>query len=391
MDEKEGTKPADAGAENNDEQASKPEVQQDATAQHAPVADVQEQPSVAAKEATAAAPDVLQPVPGPEDSYTETDIFAWANNLVQYKDELSIELFLFNKNYILYRTNRAGDLNKQMEPLFIDEILEYVLEGADMGLIVRGFEEAEAEEHVLQRTRLKNVDKLVEVLNWLKTQEHEIELFNEEEHDIKRIKGVVARVKHRDIKRPFYVVKALPQSQVMKGKTGWMIRDNKFVAFDADAALRIPAENHLLVVDQDLFVFNQGKLKALFGYDAKEASIAEKKVREIEENFKLSFAEGLSMQSLVKGKRATIKKLQKIEPTLVKQDDLVDHAEELGLDLMLDDNGAIIIMDDGDLTKFVNLLNDDYIESPLTGLRYEIKSKRLLKPPSDEELLKTVS
>lgn len=344
-------------------------------------------------EVLAAAPsvqsgDILGPVT--EAPYEQVDVFAWANNLVQYKDEIAIELFLFNKNYVLYRTKRAGDLNKQMEPLFIDEILEYVLEGADIGLTVRGFEEAEAEEHVLQRTRVKNVDKLVEVLGWLKTQEHEIELFNEEEHDIKRIKGVVARCRHKDLPKPFYVIKALPQSQIMKGKTGWMIRDNKFVAFDADAALRIPSENQLLVVDQDLFVFNQGKLKALFGYDAKEASIAEKKVREIEEHFKLSFAEGLSMQSLVKGKRATIKKLQKIEPSQIKQDDLVDHAEELGLDLMLDDNGAIIIMDDGDLTKFVNLLNDDYIESPLTGLRYEIKSKRLLKPPSDEDLLKSV-
>ena len=330
--------------------------------------------------------DILAPVT--EEAYEETDVFAWANNLVQYKDELKIELFLFNKNYILYRTNRAQGLSKQMEPLFIDEILEFILEGADMGLIVRGFEEAEAEEHVLQRTHVKNVDKLVEVLNWLKTQEHEIELFNEEEHDIKRIKGVLARCTHPDMKKPFYVIKALPQSQVMKGKTGWMLRDNKFMPFDADAALRIPTENHLLVVDQDLYVFNQGKLKALFGYDAKEASIAEKKVREIEENFKLSFADGASLQSLVKGKRATIKKLQKIEPSQIKQDDLVDHAEELGVELMVDESGAIIIMDDGDLTRFVNLLNDDYIESPLTGLRYEIKSKRLLKPPSDESLLK---
>ena len=325
--------------------------------------------------------------PAADPPYEETDIFAWANNLVQYKDELVIELFLFNKNYIMYRTNRAGDLNKQMEPLFIDEILEYVLEGADTGLMVRGFEEAEAETHVLQRTRLKNVDKLVEVLNWLKRQEHEIEIFSEEEHDIKRIKGVVARCRHPELKTPFYVVKALPQSQVLKGKTGCMIRGNKFVPFDADAALRIPNDNQLLAIGQDLFVFNQAKLKALFGYDAKEASIADKKVREIEEQFKLSFAEGFSLQSLVKGKRATIKKLQKIEPSQIKQDDLIAHAEELGLDLMLDESGAIIIMDDRDLTKFVNLLNDDYIESPLTGLRYEIKSKRLLKPPSDDNLL----
>jgi hypothetical protein len=96
------------------------------------------------------------------------------------------------------------------------------------------------------------------------------------------------------------------------------------------------------------------------------------------------------MQSLIKGKRATIKKLQKIEPSLVKQDDLVAHAEELGIDIMVDDNGAIIILDSKDMEKFVNLLNDDYIESPMTGLRYEIKSKKLLKPADDEDLLKSV-
>src|ERR1700712_5250931 len=123
--------------------------------------------------------DVLAEEPLPE--YVETDVFAWANNLVRFKDELKIELFLINKNYVVYRTNMAKELDKQLEPLFIDEILEYVLEGAAEGLIVRSFEEAEAEEKVLQRTELANVDKAREVLNWLKSQEHEIELFVEEE------------------------------------------------------------------------------------------------------------------------------------------------------------------------------------------------------------------
>jgi hypothetical protein len=322
-------------------------------------------------------------------AYKETDVFAWANNLVQYKDEMKVELFFFNKNMVVYKTTRARDLDKQMEPLFIDELLEYVLEGAENGLIVRGFEDAEAEENVLQRTRLRNVEKAVEVLNWLKTQEHEIETFDDEEHDIKRMKGVIARVTHQGIKKPFYVIKALPQSQIIRGKAGMMIRDGKLVNFDADAALRIPADNQLLVLESDIYVFSQPKLKSLFGYDAKEASIAEAKVREIEENFKLSFAEGLTMQSLVKGNRSVIKKLQKIEPSLVKQQDLIDHAEEMDIGLMADDGGAIIIMDEKDMTKFVNALNDDYIESPMTGLRYEIKTKRILKPPSDEDLLTT--
>lgn len=318
-------------------------------------------------------------------NYQETDVFAWANNLVQYKDELKIELFFFNKNGVVYKTNMVGELKKQLEPLFIDEILEYVLEGADNGLIVRGFEEAESEDNVLQRTQLYKVDKAKEVLGWLKTQESEIELFNEEEHDIKRIKGIIARVGHPQMPKRFYVVKQLPQSQVMKGTAGWMIRDNKFVQFDADAALRIPPDNQLLILDQDMYVFSEAKLKSLFGYDAKEASIAEKKVKEIEENYQLSFGEGDSMQSLIKGKPRIIKKLQKIEADKITQDDLLSHAEEMGIEMMTDDKGAIIIMDGKDMDKFVNLLNDDYMESPMTGIRYEILNKRELKPPSDED------
>jgi len=45
---------------------------------------------------------------------------------------------------------------------------------------------------------------------------------------------------------------------------------------------------------------------------------------------------------------------------------------------MTDESGAIIIMNNRDLNVFVNLLNDDYVESGLTGQRYEIKSKKPL-------------
>ena len=319
-----------------------------------------------------------------QDDYEPTDIFQWANNLVQYKDELNIDLFFFNKNGIVYRTSRSKELDKQMEPIFIDEILEFVLDGAEKGMLVREFEEAEAEADVLQRTRLKNVEKAVNVLTWVKTQESEMELFSDETHEIKRMKGAIARVSHEGMPT-FYVMKQLPAAQMMSGKVGWMVRNGKFVPFDADAAIRIPADNQLLVLESDMYVFSQSKLKSLFGYDAKEAFIADQKVREIEANFRLSFAEGLTIQNLVKGRRSTIKKLQKIEPTLMTQEQLMNHAEEVGVDLMEDDSGAIIIMDEKDLVKFVNLLNDDYVESPVTGLRYEIKSKKPLKEPDAKE------
>src|SRR6478736_2146904 len=131
--------------------------------------------------------------------YQETDVFLWANNLVQYKDDLKIDVFLINKNYIVYKTARGSGLAKQLEPIFIDETLEYVLKGAGEGMLVRGFEDAEAEDNVLQRTLLANVEKAKDVLRWVRTQEHEIETFIEDEHDFNRIKGVMARVSHKDL------------------------------------------------------------------------------------------------------------------------------------------------------------------------------------------------
>ena len=68
---------------------------------------------------------------------------------------------------------------------------------------------------------------------------------------------------------------------MMQGKAGWMVRAGKFVPF-ADAAVRIPADNQLLIINDDIYVFSQARLKQLFSYDAeKEAAIAEKKLRRL--------------------------------------------------------------------------------------------------------------
>jgi len=316
--------------------------------------------------------------------YHPVDIFAWANNLYQYKNQLKIELFLINKNSVVYRTQLDSELEKQLQPLFIDEILNYVLTGASEGMVVRDFEDGESQENVLQRTHWENVEKLCEVMHWIRTQESEMEVFIEEEHDLKRIKGAVARCKHPAVKEPFYVIKALPTAQMLKGDGVWMVKGKKFVPFVDAAALRVPADNQMLLVHDDLFVFSQPKLDRLFGYNAKKNSVAAKKVTEIEEQFKLSFAEGMDLQSLVKGNKTAINKLQKVEIGEIKQDELMDHADELGIQLMQDEAGAIIIENTKDLNKFVNLLNDDYMESQLTGIRYEIRGKKALPPPKDD-------
>jgi len=320
------------------------------------------------------------------DNYEETDVFAWANNLVQYKDELKVELFFISKNYVLYKTALAEGLKKQLEPIFVDEVLDYVLEGADKGLIVRGFEDAEAETGVLQRTQVYKVEKLRETLGWLHTQEREIVLFKDDEHDINHMKGVLARVSHPEMPKSFYLAKVLPKSQVMKGKQGWMLRSDKFIPFDAEAALRLPTDPQLLVLDQDLYVFNQSKLKTLFGYDAKEAAIAESKVREIMDAYGLSFPEGVGLNALLQGKKQLIQKLQKLEVGKVTQETALEYAEEMDLELMPDDQGKIIIMDEKNLTTFINIINEDYWESPLTGERYEIIKKRPLKVKDEDSI-----
>lgn len=323
----------------------------------------------------------------PEDDYQESDVFAWANNLFEYKDDLALELFWINKNNVVYRTKTDTSLASQMQPLFIDNTLDQVLEGAENGIVVRDFSDGEAEEGVLQRVPWKKVEKLREVMHWIRTQEHEIEIFTDEEHDLKRLKGVLVRISHPKMDKPFYIIKAISGGQMLKGQGTWMVNGKVFKAFEA-AALKIPAEAHMLVLDQDLYVFNQSKLDRLFGYDAKKNSIAEKKVRQIEELYKLSFADDLDLQKVVAGNKALINKLQNIEITgQLKQEQLMDHAEELGLDLMEDEAGAIIIMNQKDINKFVNLLNDDYMESNLTGERYEIIRKRPLKPGNPEDML----
>lgn len=340
-----------------------------------------DQERIAHRSAEEIAADVAEAGDG---EYHEVDIFAWANNLYQYKNQLKVELFLINKNSVVYRTKLDKELDKQLQPLFIDEILNYVLGGVDNGLTVRAFEDGDAQENVLQRTHWENVERLCEVMHWIRTQESEIELFVEEEHDLKRIKGALLRCTHPAFKEPFYVIKALPTAQMLKGDGVWMVKASSFAPFADAAALRVPADNQMLLINDDLFVFNQAKLDRLFGYNAKKNSVAAKKVAEIEEHFKLSFAEGMDMQSLVKGNKAAINKLQKVEIGELTQDALVDHADELGVGLMQDEAGAIIIENTKDLNKFVNLLNDDYMESQLTGIRYEIRGKKPLPPPKDD-------
>ena len=320
-----------------------------------------------------------------EEKTEPTDIFLWANQTDAVKNELDVELFLFNKNYTPYSTHFASDVNNQIKPLFLYDYINFVNLGAGTGLSVRDYEMSEAEDSVLLRTELEKVGRAETLIHLIEHQRSDIVEFSEDEHEFKRIKGVVARFTHKDNpKKAFYSIKAVQQGSVLKGATSWEFRDGKFGAFQAEVGLKMPGDNQVLIVEKDIFAFNQRKFEILFNYDYKKQLLADQKVEEIEKKYKLSFPDGLDLQSMVRERKKIVTKLQKLEIGEVTQEQALEYADTMQLELMTDDAGAIIIMDGNDLDMFVNLINEDYITSEITGKRYEIKSKKPLDEPEGE-------
>ena len=314
-----------------------------------------------------------------------TDIFLWANQTDARKNDLDIELFLFNKNYTPYSMPLSSTVTAQLKPLFLLDYINFVNLGAGTGLSVRNYEMSEAEESVLLRTELAKVGRAETLIHLIEHERHDIVEFSETEHEFKRMKGIVARITDpEDKEKVFYTAKGISQAQALKSALAWEFADGKFGTFRADVGFKVPDDNQVLIINDDIFAFNPSKFEKLFGYEYKKQVIADQKVAEIEKEYKLSFPEGLDLNALVKERKKSINKLQKLEVGAVKQEQVLDYADEMQLELMSDDNGAIIIMDGNDLDTFVNLINEDYVESKITGKRYEIKSKKLLGDPEGE-------
>lgn len=322
------------------------------------------------------------------------DIFAWANNLSRIKNDLDVDLFLVNKHYTVYHLNVASELKPQIGPVFILEALNEIEKGAGLGLEIREFEKSEAEPGVLLYSTRKQVSNADHVLNVIEHERSSIENFNEYDHEFKTIKMIVARFTHKDIE-PFYICKQVAGSSSLNERIAWEIgEDGKLQQFNAASAFKVPTDNQVLIAggqkneygedNQQIFAFAPKKFEAMFGYNYKKQSIADKKVEQILSRYNLNFPEGQDLNTMVAGKPKLINKLQNLELGTKTQEELVDYGEEMGLDLMTTDDGAIIIMDSKDIDTFVGLLNDDFMTSDLTGLKYEIKSKKLLEERNPE-------
>ena len=314
------------------------------------------------------------------------DVFQWANSIDEIKNNVSVELFLFNKNYTPYKVRYSEMLTQTVRSMFMIEAIEYVIKEADKGLECRDYELSDGEDKVIYRIDLEKVGRAETLIHLIEHEYKDIAFFTDDEFEFKKIKGIVAKFSYpgEDGQKAFYVAKNLAASSALKGKLSWELNGESFEPLTADVAIKVPEGNECVIVDGNIVIYNQAKFEKLFQYDYKSQMISEQKAKEIEDAYSLSFPEGLTLNALLEEKKPLVKKLQSIEIGEIKQDQLLDYADEMKLELMTDDQGKIIIMDDKDLSMFVNLLSEDYFISPVNGRRYEIKSKKLLDEPEGE-------
>jgi len=316
----------------------------------------------------------------------EFDVFQWANNVDEIKNNVSVELFLFNKNYTPYKVRYSDVLMQAIRSMFMLEAVEYITKEADKGLECREYELSDGEDKVIYRIALDKVGRAETLIHLIENEYKDIAYFTDDEYEFKRIKGIIAKFSYPgdDGQKTFYIAKNLAASAALKGKLSWELNGESFEPLTADLAIKVPEGNETAIVDGQIVIFNQSKFEKLFQFDYKQQLISEQKAKELEETYKLSFPEGLTLNALLEDKKPLVKKLQSVEIGEMTQEQLLDYADEMQLELMTDDQNKIIIMDDKDLGMFVNLLSEDYFVSPVNGRRYEIKSKKLLDEPEGE-------
>ena len=316
----------------------------------------------------------------------EFDVFQWANNVDEIKNNVSVELFLFNKNYTPYKVRYSDVLMQAIRSMFMLEAVEYIIKEADKGLECREYELSDGEDKVIYRIALDKVGRAETLIHLIENEYKDIAYFTDDEYEFKRIKGIIAKFSYPgdDGQKTFYIAKNLAASAALKGKLSWELNGESFEPLTADLAIKVPEGNETAIVDGQIVIFNQSKFEKLFQFDYKQQLISEQKAKELEDTYKLSFPEGLTLNALLEDKKPLVKKLQSVEIGEMSQEQLLDYADEMQLELMTDDDNKIIIMDDKDLGMFVNLLSEDYFVSPVNGRRYEIKSKKLLDEPEGE-------
>lgn len=306
-----------------------------------------------------------------------TDIFLWTNHIDAIKRELNVELFLFNKNYTPYSVRVDSALNTQIMPIFLYDLLNTINLGAGTGLAVRDIDTTDANENILLVADLEKVGRAEALLHLIENERKDIVEFSEMEHSFKRIKGVVARFTHpTDSTAKCYVIKLMQQTTALSDGTIWQFKDGSFGPHMADATLKMPVDNQVLIVDKSIFVFDHTKFEKLFMYEARKIALAEAIGSKIDERYKLNMPTiGQGFAFMARETPGLMKKLLQVDIDLMDQESVLDTVDKLGVSLMTSDMGEIILMDKADVSTFLDLLNDNYVVGA-TDQHYIAKSKK---------------
>lgn len=314
------------------------------------------------------------------------DIFLWANKADAQKNEMNVSLYVFTKYGSVMTLNHGKDLTAYLRAVFLYDLINAVQLGAATGLTIRDIHNDDGQtENVIDTTTLEDVQPAQTVIEQIAYGEAQLEAFSHAEHDIKKIAGIVLGCTIKG-EKPFFIVKQLQQSKILRGEVAWAWTEKGLQKTAPEAVVEVPKDNQVLVIGEQIFVFNVPKFTKLFGYDAKKKAVLDGKITEIEKQFKLSFPDGLDLQKLVDSNTTLAQSLLRAEPSNITQDQVIEQADKFGLALMTDDAGAIIIMDGRDATMFANLLNDDYVESDMTDKHYLAVKKKEVLPTEDKQM-----
>jgi len=319
----------------------------------------------------------------PNNKPDQTDLFLFANNIDGLKNDLNIELFLFNKNFTPYATILSEAVQDQLTKLFVYELINEVNLGAGTGLTVQDidYQKDDAGDIVIH-TELGKVGRAETLIHLIENNRDDILYFSEEEHEFKRMKGFVARVTHKtDPSILFHVVKAVEQSKaVSKAGISWQFDDGKIDMMEPGVVFKPATDIQTLIVGNDIFAFNLKKFEKTFNYDYVKFKQADEKAARFLKRFKISVPTdiGGGIENILRENNSLLNKFLKADIDLIEQEQIFEIADSMQLELMSDDDGAVIIMDKADLNVLLDIINDNYYQSP-TGHHYVAKSKKSIE------------
>jgi hypothetical protein len=314
------------------------------------------------------------------------DIFLWSNKADAEKNDIKVSLYVFTKSGAVMSLNHSKELTPYLRSVFLYGLINDVQLGAATGLTIRDIHSDSGEtENVIDTVTLENVTLAQSVFEQVAYGADQLDAFSHNDHEIKKVAGIIMAGKLKG-EKPFFIAKQLQQSKILTGATAWSWTESGLKKDAPEAVVEVPTDNQVLVIGEQIFVFNLAKFTKMFGYDAKKQVILDAKIEEISKQFKLSFPDGLDMRTLAKSNSTLAQSLLRAEPANVSQEQVIDQADKFGLALMTDDAGAIIIMDGRDATMFANLLNDDYVESDMTSKHYLAVKKKEVFDTEDKQL-----